>query len=221
MCYNQGNLINKTAGVLPARAAASNQRKGEFRMASSDITTPQSTTEEWRDIPGYEGLYQVSNHGRVRGLDRVVARRGQASTAIRGRVLFQSVNPRWGYMQAGLHRDGKGRTWRVHQLVALAFIGPNPTHLDVNHIDTDKKNNRADNLEYCTRKRNLEHAREHGIGDKRGEKHHGAKLTADQVVEIRQRFADGELGYRLAAEYGVARSQISRIVNGRRWAHVA
>lgn len=181
----------------------------------------ENRVEEWRDIPGYEGIYQASNTGRVRSLDRIVARDGQKPMRMTGQLLKQNPNPRWGYMQVILHRSGSAKTWRVHQLIALAFIGPNPEKLDVNHIDLNKTNNRADNLEYVTRRRNLEHAREHGLGDKRGEKHHSAKLSSEQVGEIRRRVASGEVARHLAVEYGIQPSQVSRIVSGKRWGHVA
>lgn len=99
--------------------------------------------EIWKDVEGYEGKYQFSNLGRVRGFVRV-----------RGRILTPHVN-RDGYLQANLSSGGKVRRQYIHRLVAKAFV-PNPNDFnEVNHIDEDKTNNRADNLEWCTHEYNI------------------------------------------------------------------
>lgn len=91
--------------------------------------------ELWKWIPGYEGLYMVSTHGRVK-------RNGK----IRKQSTYKS-----GYMYVGLHKNGKGKNWKIHRLVALAFI-PNPDNLpEVNHKDENKTNNHVSNLEWCDR----------------------------------------------------------------------
>ena len=103
---------------------------------------------KWKDVPGYEGLYQVSNFGEVRSL------------FYRGKKLVQILKAaadKKGYLHVGLWKDGKVRTKQVHRLVALAFI-PNPNNLSVvNHIDWNKQNNRVDNLEWCTVRYNSMH----------------------------------------------------------------
>lgn len=98
-------------------------------------------TEEWRDIVGYEGLYQVSNYGNVRSLHY------RNTTEIRNLCLKAHPN---GYLQIELHRNG-GREHRlVHRLVALAFVEGYTAGLQVNHLDENKQNNKATNLEWCT-----------------------------------------------------------------------
>lgn len=118
--------------------------------------------EEWRDIKGYEGFYQVSNLGRVRSLDRYknqVSKRGRIYPAFcPGRILKQTY--RGNYLRVNLyHLSGNGisyngESFSVHRLVAEAFI-PNPNNLPcINHKDENKENNCVDNLEWCTYKYN-------------------------------------------------------------------
>ncbi len=167
----------------------------------------------WRPIAGYEGLYEVSSAGSVRSL----ARRDRLGRPCCGRTMKQSINNRWGYLQVTLHKDGKGKTHRVHQLVAHAFIGPQLPDIDVNHKDGNKSNNALTNLEYCTRSANILHALDLGLIKKRGEDHHNSKLTALDVQKIRHLSAQGVMGKDLASTFGVQRSEISRILTGKRW----
>lgn len=104
--------------------------------------------EIWKDISGYEGLYQVSNLGRVRSLDRISNGR-----RLKG-ALKSNIKDKDGYFKVNLYKDGKLSTQQVHRLVAKSFI-PNPDNLpQVNHKDEDKTNNCADNLEWCTNEYN-------------------------------------------------------------------
>lgn len=109
--------------------------------------------EFWKDIEGYEGLYQVSNLGRVRSLDRVVEGKSSSVRLHRGKILSPGVNST-GYYMVVLHKDGGGRAYTVHRLVSNTFI-PNPYNYPyVNHKDENKLNNSVDNLEWCTVKYN-------------------------------------------------------------------
>ena len=106
------------------------------------------TFEEWRPIPNYEGLYEVSNMGRVRSLDRMETFDGVARPR-KGKELSQI--PKRGYLLVKLCKDGRVRAAYVHRIVASAFI-PNPNGLpEVNHKDECKTNNDVSNLEWCDR----------------------------------------------------------------------
>ena len=110
-------------------------------------------TEVWKDIKGYEGLYQVSSTGRVRRLAGVVVReqhgKADAVQPIRERILKSAIRYD-GYELVTLCKDGKTKSFLVHKLVANAFIS-NPNDYNViNHIDEDKTHNSVDNLEWCT-----------------------------------------------------------------------
>lgn len=109
--------------------------------------------EIWKDIEGYEGLYQVSNLGNVRSLDRAIDSCYNSKQSIKGKVKIQELKNN-GYMRVTLCKDGKCKHYHVHRLVAEAFI-PNPDNLPFcNHMDEDKTNNKSSNLEWCDAKYN-------------------------------------------------------------------
>lgn len=121
--------------------------------------------EIWKDIQGYEGLYQVSNLGRVRSLNKY-DRRGRFKE---GKIKLISDNGN-GYCVVNLKVDGEQKSRSVHRLVAQAFI-PNPNNLpEINHIDGNKKNNTISNLEWCDRSDNLRHAIKHKLHTKFGQR---------------------------------------------------
>ena len=110
--------------------------------------------EIWRPIPGYEGLYEVSNLGRVRSVDRYVKSKGESYWLRKGKMLSPTKDKN-GYLKVNLSCNGKHNIIRVHRLVTEAFL-PNPDNLpEVNHKDEDKTNNRVENLEWCNRKYNV------------------------------------------------------------------
>lgn len=121
----------------------------------------QSEYENWKDIVGYEGAYQVSNTGFVRSMDRVVVVKSiskyrQHIRVIKGRKLKFSVIQ--GYCHVILCSHNRTKIFKVHRLVAAAFI-PNPDNKpQVNHIDAIKTNNHYENLEWCSSKENVNHA---------------------------------------------------------------
>lgn len=109
--------------------------------------------EVWRDIDGYEG-YQVSNLGNVRSLDRTVKKEDGTVRFLKGKILKQFPSNR-GYLLVRLCKDGKGKTYSVHRIVAKAFI-PNERNLsECNHKSEVKTDNRAQNLEWCNREYNI------------------------------------------------------------------
>lgn len=125
-----------------------------------------SYIEEWRSIGGYEGLYEVSNFGQVRSLDRVIKRDSlQGDLQKRGQIKKAHVTPK-GYLRMQLAKDGEQKNFLVHRLVANAFL---PSAVlesnEINHKDGNKRNNRAKNLEWVTSQYNLQHSYDLGLRD--------------------------------------------------------
>ena len=112
--------------------------------------------EEWRDIAGWEGMYQVSNKGRVRSLDRVVVKSNGSTVTVKGHIL--NYNSRtMSHVSVPLYRDNKEHNMGVHRLVAQAFI-VNPQGLpEVDHIDNNPRNNCVENLRWVSAKENTAH----------------------------------------------------------------
>ena len=127
----------------------------------------QSIKEVWRDIPEWEGFYQVSNLGNVRSLDRDIEylNNGTLTTLhLKGKVLKQRADEE-GYMRICLAKNGRTKLYGVHRLVAQAFI-PNPENKPtVNHIDGNKSNNYLSNLEWATLEEQYAHAVKTGLID--------------------------------------------------------
>lgn len=173
--------------------------------------------EEWRAIPGFDG-YEVSDLGRVRSYRR----HGGRGRAIVEKARIKKTHPGAnGYLCVTLQKPDGNRCskYRVHALVAAAFLGPRPEGMQVAHGDGDRNNARLDNLRYATALENAEDKRRHGT-DTPGERNGTHKLTDSAVREIRRLRAQGALQRELAAWFGVSRSAIQFVVSGKHWAHV-
>lgn len=117
--------------------------------------------EIWRDVPGHEGLYQVSNQGNVRSIDRIITDT-KRKRLYKGKQLKLKEDYA-GYLCVILYKNSVGQDWKVHRAVALAFL-PNPEHKRVvNHIDGNKQNNCVENLEWATHSENARHAYTTGL----------------------------------------------------------
>jgi len=110
--------------------------------------------EEWRDITGYEGYYQVSSKGNVKSLDRTLIDSTGVTRRIKGRQLTPFIT-NIGYLQVKLMKSGKSKHMYVHRLVSKEFISNPMNYNEVNHIDYNKENNCVENLEWCTHLYNM------------------------------------------------------------------
>ena len=118
--------------------------------------------ENWKDIKGYEGLYQISDKGVVKGVDRVLAYNAQKTKQWKGKVI-KTIVDYLGYCRVSLCKDGKVKCHKIHRLVAEAFLNGEG---QINHKDGNKLNNNLNNLEFCTVKENLAHAYTTGLRPK-------------------------------------------------------
>jgi len=171
--------------------------------------------EEWRDVIGYEGWYQVSNEGRVK---RIKPGRGARA----GHILKPAQDK--DYLHVILCRNSWCQTRRIHMLVAEAFIGARPEGLCVNHKNGKKRDNRPSNLEWVTLSENMKHSYD-TLGRQwkgpRGEKGGGAKLTRQQVKEIRRLYTTGKYTHKqLAKMFNVCKRNIGSILNRNSWKHI-
>lgn len=173
-------------------------------------------SEIWLPIPGYEGRYLVSDLGRVKAIN--FRRQGKP-----GLLSLSSIN-KDGYFKITLSKGSREtvKSFLVHHLVLLAFVGPRPKKLDTNHLSGVKADNRLINLEYCTSSENRLHAYRIGIQvAAHGETHCRAKLKTSQVIEIKKKLATGYATQNdIAKEYGVTQGTVWQIASGKNWRHV-
>lgn len=168
--------------------------------------------EKWKDVVGYEGIYQVSDLGRVK---RVKKTKG----ATEGKILKNLLNKRKdnseGYYYASLWRNGREHRITVHRLVALAFI-PNPKNKpEINHKNGIKAFNRPENLEWVTKSENALHARR-VLGVGAGENNYRAKLKNSDIPLIRQLLNEGNLTQTAIGKmFGVAYAVIKNVKRNR------
>ena len=169
----------------------------------------------WKTIPGYEA-YEVSDEGEVRSIDREETYRWRGKEYKRlckGRVLKQTRNKGNGYFYVHL---GRGVIYPIHRLVAWAFIGPQEEGVVVRHRDGDKTNNRHGNLVYGNGSENYEDAVNHGTMPV-GEQHYNSVLTAEIVLDIRRRAADGEKATKIARDLNLKYPTVLAVINRKTW----
>lgn len=180
-----------------------------------------SDQEEWRPIAGFEGLYEVSNLGRVRSLDRTIRAVSRTGTpferTFKGVILRACENKkRHGYRQVNLHANGSQTQRRVCVLVAGAFIGPRPEGYVTMHLNGIVTDDRASNLKYGTPKENTADMVRHGT------KLFGEKCPQSRLTEADARYIKygGERPEVLAERYGIHPGHVNNIRRGVRWKHV-
>lgn len=172
------------------------------------------------DIKGYEGLYQVSNFGRVKSLPSPI-KLPHGGFGMR-KEKFLKPGTIKGYLGVVLTKDSINKGFSVHRLVATAFINNPENKEQVNHINSIKKDNRVENLEWVTRSENLIHSYNAGTHpSKEGILNGRSKLTENQIVEIKKEALNSNINtIKLWEKYNVSRSTINRIVSGETWSHI-
>lgn len=175
--------------------------------------------EVWKDIKGYEGLYQIPSCGRVKSLSRV----SFSGKSLKTKILRLGTH-RQGYLGVNLYSQNNKKYFLVHRLVAEMFIfNPDPElFIEVNHKNGIKGNNCVDNLEWVSPSENHRHAYRKGLRSTLfGETQGNSKLTEEQVIKIKMLLKEGTLTQRKIAElFGVYNTTISAINTNKTWSHV-
>lgn len=155
--------------------------------------------EIWKDIEGYEGLYQISSIGRIKALSKKVGRGRQYQVA--EKILKPQITPN-GYLRLHLNKDGKRKYYSVHRLVAIAFIHNPNNYPQINHKDENKTNNNVINLEWCTPEYNANYGT-------RNDKICHSKMGHIVTQETRNKLRLKNLGSN-SSLYGTRRSEETR-----------
>lgn len=183
-----------------------------FTLKDNGLRPESLPSERWLDVPGTDGMYQISSLGRLMTMNY----KGTGQQ----RLMKPAVDGS-GYLRTMIRKDGRVRTVKLHRIVAEAFH-PNPEGLaEVNHKNFNKQDNRAENLEWMSRKHNMGHAAAGGkIKDKHGSFNGMSKLTEAMLSEIKAKYVPYVYTHEmLGKEYGVAKSTIKDALS-RRWRHV-
>lgn len=174
--------------------------------------------ETWRPVPGFEGCYEVSDHGRVRSLDRTLVLSNGQVRSYKGRIRAPRIDCH-GYHKLGMYVGLVRYQKAVHRLVLEAFVGPCPEGWECRHLNGNPGDNRLENLQWGTIKENQADRLLHGT-EIRGEKHYGATLTTEDVLAIRALYAQGESQSSIGRKFKVDKRNIHAIVHRKTWKHV-
>jgi hypothetical protein len=184
--------------------------------------------EIWKDIQGYEGLYQISNLGNVKSLSREwkvgYGGIGRNKTKILTPRLDRSKKGRY-YLRIKISKNGKEKIFLIHRLIAEAFIPNLKNKPQINHIDGDTLNNSINNLEWCTPSENMKHAFKIGLiipPDNKGSKNGRSKLIENDIIQIKKLYNERKITHKeIATMFDVTRSCISSIINNKAWRHIS
>jgi hypothetical protein len=141
--------------------------------------------EIFKDIIGYEGIYQISNLGNIKSLERLVNNHSNFKKRLKEKILKKNIS-KTGYYVVDLKNNCNRKTLKVHRLIAIHFIENKLNKCFINHINGIKTDNRIENLEWCTIKENNFHAQKTGLKNDIGANNSRAKLLTQDVIFIRQ-----------------------------------
>ena len=181
-------------------------------MQSNCKRNHSGSKEVWKDVPGYEGLYQVSNMGRVKSLDRYVPTRWGTPTFRKG-VMLKPKYSCHGYAIVSLCKKGEIKDMAIHRIVLETFVGSCLPGQQCRHLDTDTRNNQLKNLCWGTQQEDWNDRRKYGKVHL-GERHWSNKLTEEQVKEIRNTIRMTNM---FAAKFGISKTLIKSIRKRKVW----
>jgi len=168
--------------------------------------------EKWKSIEGYDGVYEVSNTGKI--FRKIACRKAKSR-------LIGHLSPQ-GYQFVVLCKNKIKSKHPVHRLIAQYFIGNPPKNkYSINHKDGNKLNNISSNLEYCSQKENTRHAIKNGLWKNKGTDHWKSRLSEKDIKEIRKIYKTGQISQtELGKRYKVTQPAIYSIVTRKLWSHV-
>lgn len=185
--------------MLPFLFMSKNNLSPHLNLSLKDMPN-----EEWKPIPGYEGIYEVSNMGRIKSFPK--------PSNGRKIIILKNIVCCYGYYHVNLHKEGISTRKRIHRIVGLSFL-ENPLNLpEVNHKKGKKWDNRAGELEWSTQQDNITHAIETGLSKVYGEDSCKSLLTNEQAIEI---FNSEKPSKELSKKYGVDSNVINCIRSGK------
>lgn len=170
--------------------------------------------ETWKDIPGYENLYQASNLGQIKSLAKKIPVNNHGKKTVHSfpeKILKPEIT--WNNrLRVVLSKNKVHKRWSVHKLIALTFIPEDPKRPHINHKDGNPQNNKVENLERCTRSENEQHALKTGLR-KSGADHAVSKLTWEQVKDLRFKYSSGNYTQNeLGKLFNIKQTTVSSIV---------
>jgi len=177
-------------------------------LPNGDIPLESETTEIWKDIPGYEGLYEISNFGRVKS---------KLIRYVNHRILKPHIYV--GYQKVGLSKNKVRITKRVSRLVLQSFIGDPPNGFEASHLNGIRNDDRLENLVWESPKENTKRKTEHGT-QIRGEGHYKTNLKESDVINIIEMRKKGYKYREISKKYGIGISSVECITNKRNWKHL-
>lgn len=174
--------------------------------------------EIWKDVKGFEGLYSVSDKGRVKSHDKKHKHFKNGAEYVRKGRILRPYKKKHGYLEVSLYDINRKPHYKlVHRIVAEAFLPKVNGAEVVNHKDHSKVNNKVENLEWCTQKENCGYSLKKGFY-KVGEEAHSAKMTRETVIECRKKyFVSGFSIKDLSNEYGLSYQNMNSLIKGESW----
>lgn len=195
-----------TAKISPSVRFTPSVNHRTNTLGDSFIQGASAMQEEiWKPVVGYEGLYDVSNTGRIRTYYQ--HSRGRKIKDTPQRIVKQSRGD-FGYLLFKLAKNGNSSTQKIHRIVLTAFVGPCPPGMECLHLDGNSSNNNLSNLKWGTHTENMSLVKS------------GAKITPEDVIKIRKYRTSGLSYPAIARLFPISRHEISYIVRGLRWQSV-
>lgn len=176
--------------------------------------------EVWKDIEGYEGIYQVSNLGKIKSLYRKVFYSDGRTYTYKEKVLNWNIMKKVNRCYVHLYKNSERKAMLVHRVVALAFI-PNPNNLpEINHINGITTDNFVSNLEWITHSENMKHGFRTGLINNTGVLHGNNIYNEDQIRRVKKYLLESKGQAEIERLTGVGRATVYEIKKGRQWTHI-